>query len=85
MLGTCNTCVRLQSRVTSSGATVDGLFFVCLFVCFYFVCFCFVFVFVFFSFFGGDGGGSINWKEYGSFKGELGIIISAGQSNWEVF
>ena len=33
MFGTCNTCVRLQSRVTNSGATVDGLFlFVCLFV-----------------------------------------------------
>ena len=45
MLGACNTCVSLQSRVTSSGATVDGLiffviflfFFVCLFVC-EFVC-----------------------------------------------
>ena len=28
MLGACNTCVRLQSRVTSSGATVDGVVFI---------------------------------------------------------
>ena len=27
MLGVCNTCVRLQSRVTISGAKIDGLFF----------------------------------------------------------
>ena len=25
--GACNTCVKLQSRVTSSGTTIDGLFF----------------------------------------------------------
>ena len=33
----------------------------------------------------GDGSESINWKKYWDFLGaELGIIISAGQSNWEV-
>ena len=33
MLGACSTCVRWQSRVINSGATVDGLFlFACLFV-----------------------------------------------------
>ena len=45
MLGACNTCVRLESRVTSSGITVDGLFlFVCLLICFF--CFLCLFVFV---------------------------------------
>ena len=39
MLGACNTCVRLQSRVTNSGITVSRYFF-CLFV---FVCFVFCF------------------------------------------
>ena len=79
MLGACNTCVRQQSRVTSSGTTVDGLFlFVYLFVflllvhfC-YFVCFCFVFVFCFFSqeFWGWeDGGGSIDKKDTGVSRG----------------
>ena len=63
MLGTCNTCVRLQSRVTSSCATVDDLFlFVCLFVCVFVCLFVFVtlFAFVLFLFFFlwnfGDGG-----------------------------
>ena len=38
MLGTSNTCVRLQSKVTSSGARVN-----CWMIQFYFVClFCFV-------------------------------------------
>ena len=34
MLGACNTCVRLQSRATSSGITVNSymFLFVCLFV-----------------------------------------------------
>ena len=43
MLDACNTCARLQSRVTSSGATVDGLFFLGFFVCFFlclFILFC---------------------------------------------
>ena len=56
-LGACNTCVRLQSRVTTSGTTVDGLFlFVCLCMCLffclfvracYFVCFYFILNFFF--------------------------------------
>ena len=74
MLGACNTCVRLESRITSSGITVDGLFlFVCLLICvFLFLClFVFVTLSVFVLFlllfnflsriFGmGDRGGSIN-------------------------
>ena len=32
----------------------------------------------------GDGGGSIR-KNTGFFWGELGIIISSGQSNWSAF
>ena len=38
MLGACNTCERLQSRVTSSGATVNSrmIWFHCFY--FYFVC-----------------------------------------------
>ena len=74
MLGACNTCVSLQSRDTSSGATVDGLsLFVCLCICFLFVClfvfvtlFAFILLFILFYFFSlefcgrGDGGGSIN-------------------------
>ena len=43
MLGACNTCVRLQPRVASSGTTVD-LVFVCL--CIYIFCFVCLFVFV---------------------------------------
>ena len=63
MLGTCNTCVRLESTVASSGATVDGLFlfvslFVYLFAWGFFVCsflllslllFCFYYYLLFFS------------------------------------
>ena len=55
MLGTCNTCIRLQSRVTSSGATVNSwmiylfifsfLSFVCLFCLFLFVAVDSVFIF----------------------------------------
>ena len=64
MLGTCNACVRLQFRATSSGATVDGLFlfaclfvylFVCLFVLvtlFAFILFLFLFNFFFSRIFG---------------------------------
>ena len=37
MLGTCNTCVRLQSRVISSGATVNSEMFFCLFVFWFFI------------------------------------------------
>ena len=54
-LDTCNTSVRLQSRVTSSGTRVDYLFlFLCLFLCLFvcvilFVC---VFVFLFVCLFG---------------------------------
>ena len=55
MLGVCNTCVRLQSRVTSSGATVNSwmilfyfswllLMLLLLFVCFFFLFFLFLFV-----------------------------------------
>ena len=59
MLGACNTCVSLQSRDTSSGATVDGLsLFVCLCICFLFVClfvfvtlFAFILLFILFYFF----------------------------------
>ena len=41
MLGACNTCVRLQSRVTSSGATVNSwMNFIHLFI--YFICFLFL-------------------------------------------
>ena len=51
MLGVCNTCVRLQSRVTSSGATVHGLVFIIIIIviiiiiiiCFYSSC-CLFFV-----------------------------------------
>ena len=70
-LDACNTCVRLQSRVTTSGTTVDGLFlFVCLcvfvflFVCSYLLLCLLLFYFEFFfslEFWGwGDGVGSIN-------------------------
>ena len=49
MLGACNTCVRLQSRVTSSGTTVDGLVFIVIFIFLFvfivvFVCFLFVII-----------------------------------------
>ena len=96
VLGACETCVRLQFRVTSPDAPVYGLF--CLFGfilfalafvnLFCFACFLllllflfFVFVFFFFLSFLGNGVGSINQKEYWGFEVELRIIISAGQSN----
>ena len=58
VLGACNTCIRLKSRVTSSGATVNSwmiffvfTYFIFLFLfIFYFLsfaCFCFVVDFVF--------------------------------------
>ena len=89
MLGECNSSVRLQYRVTSSGATVDGL--VCLFLIFVVV----VAVVIFYGRWDGtknwvfhegrgDWGGSIDWNKYWSFflgGGELGSLISAGQSH----
>ena len=77
MLGACNTCVRWQSRVINSCATVDGLFlFACLFVfvIFYapvfcrFVLFACIFVvvvvvlFCFVFFFSFLGDGGMGWK-----------------------
>ena len=78
MLGACDTCVRWQSRVINSGATVDGLFlFACLFVfvIFYapvfcrFVLFACIFVvvvvvvlFCFVVFFSFLGDGGMGWK-----------------------
>ena len=57
MLGTCNTCVRLQSRVTSSGATVNSwMIFIYLFIYFHFILFLciylllYLFIFSFLSF-----------------------------------
>ena len=50
MLGTCNTCVRLQSRVTSSGATVNSwmnFLFIYLFYLFFFSLFYFIFMCLF--------------------------------------
>ena len=112
MLGVCNTCVGLQSRVTSSGSTVDDL---CFFYFLFPICFCLFFlvvVFLYFFvvvvgfllfylfvylFFIRDGGGTKigfftgGWvigvealiRRILGVLGELGIIISAGQSNWE--
>ena len=58
MLGTCNTCVRLHSRVTSSGATVNSwmiffsfYFLLILFsIFFYLYLFIYLFIFSFLSF-----------------------------------
>ena len=62
MLGAWNTCVRLQSKVTGSGATVDSLFFVvCLFACFLSSCCLFFFFVIFIYFFIGDEVGSKDW------------------------
>ena len=73
MLGVCNLCVKLQSRVTSSGATIDGLIF-------YGGCG----GTKYWGFYGRQGE-SINWKVYWDFFGEeLGIIISDDHTNWEV-
>ena len=47
MLGACNTCVRLQSRATSSGATVNSwmnFLFICLFI---YLFFNFIFMYLF--------------------------------------
>ena len=91
MLGECNTCVMLQYRATSSGTTVDGL------VCLFFIFVVVVAVVVFFmgdglvpkiGFFTRDGGmgvGALTEKYPGIFflggGGELGSLISAGQSH----
>ena len=84
MLGACNTCARLQSRVTGSDATVDGFLFVCSFLLLYLLLLLLLLFFLVFWGMGGEGR-SINQKEYWGFEGELHIIISAGQRNWEVF
>ena len=90
MLGACNTCVRLQSRVTSSGTTVDGLFlfvclivylflFVCLFVLvtlFAFILFLFLFKFFFLYNFG-DGGMGVE----ALIRKILGFLGGAGHYN----
>ena len=51
VLGTCNTCIRLQSRVTSSSATVNSwmIFFVFTYLIFLFL-FIYLFIFSFLSF-----------------------------------
>ena len=50
MLGTCNTCVRLHSRVTSSGATVNSwMIFFYLFIFLYFILCLFIFSFLSFA------------------------------------
>ena len=48
MLGACNTCIRLQSRVTSSGATVNSwmIFF---YLFFYILFYIYLFIFSFLS------------------------------------
>ena len=56
MLGACNTCVRLQSRATSSGATVNSwmnflficlfIYFLILFLCIYLVIYLFILSFL---------------------------------------
>ena len=55
MLGACNTCVRLQTRVESFGATIHGLVFIFIFIIFLFLFFlvvvCFLFCFFTFYFF----------------------------------
>ena len=87
MLGACNTCVRLQSRVTSSGATVDGKFlllllfllllfvylFVFLLVVVSFVCF-FLFFFIYFVI--RDGLGTKDWVFRGGW-GDVGMGVVA--------
>ena len=49
-IGACNTCVRLQSRVTSSGTTVNSwmIFFIVI-IFFYFIKFLFIYLFFPFS------------------------------------
>ena len=67
-------------------AFVVFLFF-CLFLLFCLLLFCYYFyLFVFLQNFG-DGGMGVEalFERYWSFSGEQGIVISAGQSNWEVF
>ena len=66
MLGACNTCVRLQSRVPSSCATVDG------FVCFFFKGDGMVLKIRVFHGRWGDGGASIDWKKYWGLAGGVG-------------
>ena len=61
MLGACNTCVRLQSRATSSGATVNSwmnflfvylfIYFLILFLCIYLVIYLFILSFLSLFFF----------------------------------
>ena len=76
MLGASNTCVKLQSRVTISGTTIDILFSMGMGV---------ELKIGFFMRDEGMGGENINQKEYSNFLVvELEIVISTGQNNWEV-
>ena len=113
MLGACNTCLRLQSRVTSSGATFDGLvfhYFLFVFILvvvrfsfaiiLYYVLFYYI-LYIYYLFFSmwdrvgtkdrffhrgwGMGIEALIKKNTRVLGGKPGIIISAGQSNWEAF
>ena len=78
---------HVQGYSPESQVLMPQLMAFCLFVHFcYYICFCCCCFYFFLVFWGmGGEGRSINQKEYWGFEGELHIIISAGQRNWEVF